>query len=400
MKQLLFYQRLSLCCLVMMVTAVCALSQITVGAARPDIYLPLLKDKRVGLLTNATGQVDGRHTIDLLRENGVNITTLFTPEHGLRGIADAGESVASGRDSATGLPIVSLYGKNHSERARAAVADVDVVVTDLQDVGTRFYTYYITMMELMNAAAEASKEFVVLDRPNPNGMYIDGPILERDLFSGVGKLPIPIVHGMTLGELALMIDGEGWLDDGRHLKVEVIPCEGYTHSSRYNPPVAPSPNLRNGHAILLYPSLCFFEGTPLSVGRGTDLPFEIYGHPSLTGMPYDFTPRSVPGAKNPPLKDVLCHGRRLDTLPADDIISSGVDLSYIIEARDNYLAATSGDPAAKPFFTSFFDLLAGSRSVRKMIEEGRSAEEIRASWQPQIEQFRQQRSHYLIYPEI
>ncbi len=391
--------RLSVVCVMIAAAFICTTAQIRPGAGRPDRYLPLLKDKRVGLLTNATGEVDGRHTIDLLRDNGVDITVIFTPEHGLRGTADAGESVSSGRDSATGLPIVSLYGKGHAERALAAMSDIDVVVTDLQDVGTRFYTYYITMMELMNAAAKSGKGFVVLDRPNPNGMYVDGPILERSLYSGVGKLPIPIVHGMTLGELALMINGEGWLDNDRHLDVKVVPCEGYTRMMRYSPPVAPSPNLRNQHAILLYPSLCFFEGTPLSVGRGTDFPFELYGHPLLSDMPYEFTPRSTAGAKNPPLKNQVCHGRLLNTVPADSIIASGVDLSYIIEARDNYLAATAGKPDAKPFFTSFFDLLAGSRSVRSMIEDGMSAEEIRASWQPQVNQFKQRRAPYLIYPD-
>lgn len=399
MKSSLLSLRGCLAAVLICLTACLLLAQPVPGAGRPDMYGPLLKGKRVGLLTNATGEFRGRHTIDLLRDNGVNITVLFTPEHGLRGTADAGESVSSGRDASTGLPVVSLYGKGHAERARHAMADVDVVVTDLQDVGTRFYTYYITMMELMDAAAVAGRGFMVLDRPNPNGMYVDGPVLERGLYSGVGKLPIPIVHGMTLGELALMIDGEGWLPSGRHIRVDVVPCDGYTRSMRYDPPVAPSPNLRNGHAILLYPSLCFFEGTPLSVGRGTDMPFEIYGHPSLTDQPFDFIPRSVTGARNPPLKDQLCHGVRLDSVAADDIIASGVDLSYIIDARDNYMAATAGDPSTKPFFTSFFDLLTGSKRVRAMIEEGRSAEEIRAWWQPQVEEFCQRRSPYLIYPE-
>lgn len=377
----------------------CAARQLVVGAGRPDIYKPLLEGKRVGLLTNATGMFEGKHTIDLLRENGVDLRVIFTPEHGLRGTADAGESVASGRDKATGLPVVSLYGKGSATRGASAIKDVDVIVTDLQDVGTRFYTYYITMLKLMNAAAGAGKEFVVFDRPNPNGMYVDGPILERSLYSGVGQLPIPIVHGMTLGELARMIVGEGWLDDASTLKLNVVPCLGYTHSTRYDPPVPPSPNLRNGHAILLYPSLCFFEGTPLSVGRGTSCPFECYGHPVLTDMPYSFTPKSMEGAKNPPLSGRRCHGRLLADLPADSVIQRGIDLSYIIEARDNYLAATASDPKAKPFFTSFFDLLAGSKSVRSMIEEGMSADEIRRSWQPQVEKFKRRRTKYLLYPE-
>ena len=279
------------------------------------------------------------------------------------------------------------------------MASVDVVVTDLQDVGTRFYTYYITMLQLMNAAAKAGKSFVVLDRPNPNGMYVDGPILRKELYSGVGRLPLPIVHGMTLGELARMIVGEKWLDDGRSLQLDVVECLGYTHATRYDPPVPPSPNLRNGHAILLYPSLCFFEGTPLSVGRGTPQPFECYGHPSLTDQPYSFVPSPAVGAQNPPLKGRRCHGVLLTGAEPDSLISRGVDLQYIIDARDNYIAANAGKADAKPFFTKFFDLLAGTTAVREMIEEGMGAEEIRASWQSDVEKFKRRRAPYLLYPE-
>lgn len=365
---------------------------VTVGAARPDVYMPLLKGKRVGLLSNQTGIVNGRHTLDLLLGNGINVTTLFSPEHGFRGTADAGEKISSHTDSRTGLPIVSLYGKKDRPLAKS-LADVDVIVTDLQDVGLRFYTYYISMMNLMEAAADSGKEFVVFDRPNPNGMTVDGPILDMSLASGVGKLPVPVVHGMTLGELALMIKGEGWLKSENKLRLEIVPCDGYTHSTRYELPVAPSPNLPDMTSIYLYPSTCLFEGTVMSLGRGTDMPFAVYGHPSMAGCDFSFIPRSRPGAKYPPLLNTTCYGRDLRGIPHDSIIARGLDLSYIIDAYSN--------PGMKKtaFFTPFFDKLIGSGKIRVMIQQGMSAEEIKATWAGDVEYFKNKRKPYLLYPE-
>lgn len=375
-------------------TAVCA-QPIKVGAERADVYVPLLKGKRVALLSNHTGMVGDRHTLDVMLENGINVTTIFSPEHGFRGNADAGEKVSSSVDAATGIPIASLYDGNRKMPSAATMAKFDVIVTDLQDVGVRYYTYYITMMRLMNAAVVAGKEFVVFDRPNPNGMYVDGPVLDMKYKSGVGALPIPIVHGMTLGELALMIDGEGWLDGGRKLgkRLTVVTCEGYTHHSRYRLPVAPSPNLKSMLAIYLYPSTCYFEGTVMSLGRGTEHPFEVYGHPRLKGSSsFSFTPRSMPGAKNPPLVGQLCYGRDLTQIDEEDVIAAGINLEYVIDAYTNM---KMGDK----FFTSFFDLLVGNGDVRRMIEAGKSADEIKATWHDDVEAFKLRRSRYLLYAE-
>lgn len=367
---------------------------IKVGAARIERYAPLLVGKRVALLSNHTGMVDGRHTLDVMLDHGINVTTIFSPEHGFRGNADAGEKVKGSVDAATGIPIASLYDGKKGMPSAATMGEFDVIVTDLQDVGVRYYTYYITMMRLMNAAAAYGKEFVVLDRPNPNGMYVDGPVLDMKYKSGVGALPIPVVHGMTLGELALMIDGEGWLDGGKRLgsRLTVIPCEGYTHSSRYGLPVAPSPNLKSMLAVYLYPSTCYFEGTVISLGRGTGHPFEIYGHPAMKGCTYTFTPQSMDGAKNPPLKDKLCHGRDLTGLDPEAVIAAGVDLGYVIDA---YRRMGIGDK----FFTSFFELLVGDGQVRRMIEAGKSAAEIKATWRADVEAFKVRRRPYLLYKE-
>ena len=367
---------------------------IKVGAARIERYAPLLVGKRVALLSNHTGMVDGRHTLDVMLDHGINVTTIFSPEHGFRGNADAGEKVKGSVDAATGIPIASLYDGKKGMPSAATMGEFDVIVTDLQDVGVRYYTYYITMMRLMNAAAAYGKEFVVLDRPNPNGMYVDGPVLDMKYKSGVGALPIPVVHGMTLGELALMIDGEGWLDGGKRLgsRLTVIPCEGYTHSSRYGLPVAPSPNLKSMLAVYLYPSTCYFEGTVISLGRGTGHPFEIYGHPAMKGCTYTFTPQSMDGAKNPPLKGKLCHGRDLTGLDPEAVIAAGVDLGYVIDA---YRRMGIGDK----FFTSFFELLVGDGQVRRMIEEGKSAAEIKATWRADVEAFKVRRRPYLLYKE-
>ena len=258
---------------------------VVLGAEQPKQYLPQLNGKRVALLSNHTGIViqgkDTIHTLDLLLNHGVNVTAIFSPEHGFRGTAREGEHVASSVDEKTGIPILSLYdGKSHRP-SKEAMATFDVLITDIQDVGLRFYTYYITMLRLMDACAHEGKQFMVFDRPNPNGYYVDGPILDMKHKSGVGALPIPVVHGMTLGELALMINGEYWLSDSLQVDLTVIPCKNYTHQTMYRLPIAPSPNLRNMLAIYLYPSVCLFEATPVSLGRGTDKPFLCYGHPKI-----------------------------------------------------------------------------------------------------------------------
>ena len=257
---------------------------VIVGAACTDEYVPKLKGKRIALLSNHTGMVGEKHTLDIMLESGLNVTTIFSPEHGFRGKADAGEHVGSSVDPVTGIPIASLYDGKTRMPSQKVMDGFDVIVTDIQDVGLRYYTYYCTMIDLMNAAAKYGKEFMVLDRPNPNGMYVDGPILDMKYESGVGRLPIPIVHGMTLGEIAKMANGVGWLKEGKKVALTVITCKNYTHATRYELPIAPSPNLKTMHAIYLYPSTCYFEATPVSLGRGTDYPFEIYGHPDMAGI--------------------------------------------------------------------------------------------------------------------
>lgn len=365
---------------------------ITLGAARSDLYLPMLKGKRVALLSNHTGMVDTVHTLDLLLSKGVNVTTIFSPEHGFRGNADAGEHVSSSVDAKTGIPIASMYDGKKKGPSPEVMKNIDAIVVDIQDVGLRYYTYYITMVDLMNAALRDNKEVIVFDRPNPNGMTVDGPILDMKFKSGVGRLPIPIAHGMTLGEIARMVNGEGWLDGGKEVKLTVIPCLGYTHSSRYRLPVAPSPNLPDMKSIYLYTSTCFFEGTPVSLGRGTEMPFTVYGHPDMKGCDFSFTPRSRAGAKNPPQLDKLCHGRDLRSLSDDEIIANGVNLEYVIDAYRNL---NIGDA----FFTNFFNLLAGNDTIRRQIEQGMSADQIKATWADDVARFRAQRKPYLIYPE-
>lgn len=376
-----------------------SISEVVVGAQRSDVYLPLLKGKKVGLYSNHTGMVSAdKHTLDVLKEGDIDVVCAFSPEHGFRGTADAGEKVASSVDPATGVEIVSLYGTGKAEAMEKAMDGIDVVVVDIQDVGLRFYTYYCTMLELMNSAAAKGKEVVVLDRPNPNGMYVDGPILDMKYASGVGRLPIPVVHGLTLGEMAQMINGEGWLKEGRKVPLTVVPCENYTHATRYELPIAPSPNLPTMRSIYLYPSICYFEATPVSLGRGTDKPFEIYGHPKMTGRTFSFTPESRPGAKEPPQKGVKCYGVDLSGLDTEEIIAQGINLEYLIDAyRD--VTAHATDDKDKQFFTGFFEKLIGKPEIRKMIEEGKSADEIKATWAGDVESFKQQRKPYLLYSE-
>lgn len=375
--------------LVSLLISVAAQCRVITGDERCEEWLPLLEGRRVALLGNHTSLAGEVHFLDLMLEKGIDVTVIFSPEHGFRGKADAGEHVGSGVDAATGIPIASLYDGRRPYPTTADMQRFDVLAVDLQDVGTRFYTYYVTMLNMMRACADEHKAVVILDRPNPNGMYVDGPVLDMSLKSGVGALPIPIVHGMTFGELAMMICGEGWLENQRQLKLKVVPCAGYDHSTRYALPVPPSPNLPTMKSVYLYPSMCYFEGTVASLGRGTDLPFCVYGHPDMQGD-YTFTPRSLPGAKNPPLLNKECHGRDLSYLPDATIIAQQVNLQYIIEAYHAY-------DGAEPFFTSFFDKLIGRADIRPMIESGKSAAEISATWRDDVKRFRAKRSKYLLY---
>ncbi len=368
---------------------------VVVGAARTDRYVPLLRGKRIALLSNQTGMVGDRHVLDIMLDHGLKVTTIFSPEHGFRGTADAGEHVSSSVDEKTGIPIASLYDGKSPMPSAETMAGFDVIVTDIQDVGLRFYTYYVTMVNLMDAAAAYGKEFVVFDRPNPNIMTVDGPILDMTLKSGVGRLPIPTVYGMTMGELAQMVNGEGWLKQGKQVPLTVIPCAGYTRHTRYVLPIAPSPNLPNMLSIYLYPSTCYFEGTTVSLGRGTDWPFQVYGHPDMTGRTFEFTPRSRAGAKNPPQLDQLCHGVDLHTMDPEAAIAQGINLEYVIDAYRDLTAQ------GKQFYlkSNFFDKLMGRSDIRDMIAQGMTAAQIKATWADDVARFRQQRAPYLIYPE-
>jgi len=368
------------------------MTDVKVGAEMTDRYFPLLKGKRVAVMTNQTGMAGDEHLVDLLKRNQCNIVGIFSPEHGFRGTADAGEHVASSTDEKTGISIWSLYGGGGGKPSAGRMNEFDILLFDLQDVGLRFYTYYASMARLMDACAEHGKKMIVLDRPNPNGMYVDGPILDMKHKSGVGWLPIPVVHGMTLGELALMINGEKWLPEGRNCDLTVIPCANYTHQTRYVLPVAPSPNLPTIHAIYLYPSTCLFEGTVMSLGRGTAFPFEVYGHPNFRGSSFSFTPRSVPGAKNPPLLNRKCFGVDLRNTSNEHILENGFELTYVIDAYRNL---DMGDK----FFTSFFEKLVGVDYIRQDIIAGKSAEEIKEKWFCDVVQFKQQRKPYLLYEE-
>jgi uncharacterized protein YbbC (DUF1343 family) len=367
-------------------------SRIAVGAEQTSEYFPILKNKKIAVFSNHTGMIGNKHTVDVLLENKLNVVAIFSPEHGFRGDADAGEHVSSSVDSKTGVPILSLYDGKAGRPSEESMRKFDVLLVDIQDVGLRFYTYYISMVKLMDACAEYNRKMIILDRPNPNGHYVDGPILDMKYKSGVGWLPIPVVHGMTLGELALMVNGEKWLPASKECDVTVIKCKNYTHRSLYQLPVAPSPNLPNMKAIYLYPSTCYFEATPVSLGRGTSLPFQIYGHPNMRGYDYSFTPKSVPGAKNPPQLDKLCYGKDLSGLSDKEIWEKGVDLSYVIDAYTNL-------NMGEHFFRPFFELLIGTDYVRKMIIQGKSADEIKAMWKDDVEKFKVQRKPYLLYAE-
>ena len=408
------------------------------GDAQFDAYLPLLEGKRVALFSNHTGIVGdetsgigeiqegmdaslihfgvdangneityGQHILDALIEHGVNVTAIFSPEHGFRGTADAGAVVDNSVDEKTGVPILSLYGGNNTNApSKESMARFDVLVADMQDVGLRYYTYYISMYYLMDACASEGKAFIILDRPNPNGFYVDGPILREAYKTNVGQLPIPIVYGMTWGELARMINGEGWLSAGKNAcDLTVIPCQNYTHQTKTAIIRNPSPNIKDMRAVYLYASTCFFENTAVSVGRGTEFPFEAYGSPYLAGVEgYDFafTPVSMSGATEPPFMGETCCGVDLRSVPIDRIWEQGIQLDYLVQA---YRAIRESAPEVAFWGTPdgkgryWIDKLTGTDAVRLQIEAGMSAEEIKAGWQDEIEAFKEQRRPYLLYDE-
>jgi len=361
---------------------------IIVGAEKTSQYLPLLKDKKVALVVNQTSNIKETHLVDSLLKLDVDIKKVFAPEHGFRGKADAGATVKNGVDEKSGLPIISLYGSN-KKPSKDQLSDIDIVIFDIQDVGTRFYTYISTMHYVMEACAENNKSLIVLDRPNPNGMYVEGPVLDLKHQSFVGMHPIPILHGLTVGELASMINNEGWLADRIKCQLKVIKVVHYNHRMHYSLPVKPSPNLPNDLSISLYPSLCLFEGTVVSVGRGTSIPFQQIGHPQLhESYHYSFIPESTEGAKYPPLEGEKCYGLKFET----KLYNEGFSLQYLI---DFYQAFDEKDK----FFNNFFTKLIGNTSLREQIEAGFTEEEIKLSWQTDLDNYKRMRNKYLLYED-
>lgn len=369
-------------------------TELKTGAEQLNAYLPLLKGKRVGLIVNQTSVVGEKHLIDFLIENGVNVKKIFSPEHGIRGNDEAGAKIKDGKDEKTGLPIISLHG-NKYKPTEIDMEDIDVLIFDIQDVGVRFYTYISTLFNAMESCAETDKTMMIFDRPNPNGNYVDGPVLDLKFKSFIGIAPIPVVHGLTVGEFAQMVNGEGWLAKQGKCKLEVIKCQNYTHDTYYELKIAPSPNLKTMRSILLYPSICFFEGTNVSLGRGTELPFEIIGHPALKGKyTYSFTPKPNSASTSPPQKDKICYGISFNNLSEQEIFNrKKLDLTYLFE----FYKAISGK---EDYFlkNNFFDKLAGTDSFRKAIMEGKKEEEIRKSWQPELDNYNKMRKKYLLYP--
>jgi uncharacterized protein YbbC (DUF1343 family) len=368
-------------------------AQPTPGAECTDEYLPLLMGKKVGLVVNHTSLIGNTHLADSLRTAGVDVRLIFAPEHGFRGTANAGELVKDGMDVRTGIPIKSLYGKS-KKPSKKDLDNLDVVVFDIQDVGTRFFTYISTLLYIAEACSENDVALMVLDRPNPNGHYIDGPILEKPYESFIGTTPLPIVHGCTVGELARMYQGEHWIKKADKLRLTVVPVAFYDHQTYYAPPVKPSPNLPDMRSILLYPSICLFEGTKFSVGRGTDYPFQIFGAPDFEAGDTTFTPLPNAGATDPPHKGKRCIGFNLQSRPIDSLFAQGrLDLSWLLYCFEK-------SPRKDDFFlkTGFFNLLAGNRTLRVQVEQSMQEAEIRASWQAGLESYRILRRKYLLYP--
>lgn len=363
-------------------------TKLLVGAEQYQRYLPLIKNKRIGVIVNQTSRAHDQHLVDFLLAKGEKVSVIFAPEHGFRGNHDAGEKVSSGRDQQTGVKVFSIYGKN-KEPSKAILKEVDILLFDVQDVGVRYYTYISSMHYMMKAAAKNNIPFVVLDRPNPNGMYIDGPILDKQFQSFVGMHEIPLLHGMTVGELALMINGENWL--GATVNLSVIPVKHYHKNMHYSLPIKPSPNLPNDTSIAHYASLGFFEATPVSIGRGTDFPFQVIGYHDFSMGEFSFKPRSIQGAASSP----KLLGEQLGGQDLRHLSTKGLDLSYVIAWYRLFKAN------GKMFFTnaSFMDKLAGTDQLRKQIQQGFSEQAIRRSWQKGLMQFKQQRTPYLLYEE-
>lgn len=365
------------------------------GSEQTDLYFPLLKGRRIGLVVNPTSTIGRTHLVDTLRKK-FEIVRIFAPEHGFRGEAEAGAAIKGGKDPATGLEVVSLYGKNYKPKPEQ-LTGIDVVIFDIQDVGCRFYTFLSTLHYVMEACAEKGIQLLVLDRPNPNGHYIDGPILEDSLKSFVGLHPIPVVHGMTLGELARMINGERWLASGVRCALTVIPCKNWKRTQPYQLPIPPSPNLPNQKAILLYPGLCFMEGTPVSVGRGTPTPFQLYGASWFSGGNVTFKPQRIPGkAENPPMLNQDCKGFSYAKISDKTLYTRRMlDLTPLIQCYQQYKKT-----GKKDFFNNFFDKLAGTTSFKNDLIAGLTENQIRQKWKPGITNFKKLRKPYLLYPDL
>ena len=366
---------------------------ITVGAERTGLYLSLLKGKAVAVVANQTSMIKETHLVDSLLALGVNIKKVFSPEHGFRGGYDAGAHVSNYKDKKTGLPIVSLYG-DHNKPTSSDLAGIDIVIFDIQDVGVRFYTYVSTMHYVMEACAENGVTFLLLDRPNPNGFYVDGPVMEDKFKSFVGLHNVPLVHGMTLAEYAKMINGQGWLKNGVRCKLIHILCDGYSHRDFYKLPIKPSPNLPNMTSVYLYPSLGFFEGTFISVGRGTDKPFQLIGHPDMENSNYTFKPKSVPGAKDPPFKNKVCKGHDLSKF--GDLILKGYGKIYLYWLTGAY----KDSPDKANFFNNYFNSLAGNSKLKQQIKDQLNEDVISKSWKEDIDSFKKIRKGYLLYPDF
>ena len=368
--------------------------RIYTGAEQTEQYISNLKSKQVAIVANHTTLINETHLVDSLLALGINVQKIFSPEHGFRGSADAGEFIDNEKDQKTGLQVVSLYGRN-KKPLPGDLENIDVVVFDLQDVGVRYYTYISTMHYVMEACAENGVEMLILDRPNPNGYYIDGPVLDTTYRSFVGMHPVPIVHGMTIAEYARMINGEGWLKNGIKCSLSYIPCKNYTHDSLYKITIPPSPNLQNMRAIYLYPSLGFFEGTVLNVGRGTEFPFQVFGGPELHNVKFTYTPKSMNGSsKNPKHKNQICYGVDLRNINIDHLVAlKKINLEWLIFGYEN-------SPDQDDFFNSFFYNISGISALNKQVIKGVSAEKIRESWHPDLKEFQKIRKQYLLYPDF
>lgn len=360
------------------------------GACQIELYKSLIDGKSVAIVANQTSMVGNTHLVDTLLKTGIKIKEIFSPEHGFRSLADAGETIEDGRDPLTGIPVISLYG-SHLKPSDADLSGVDVVIFDIQDVGARFYTYISTLHYVVEACAENHTKCIILDRPNPNGFYFDGNILDTAYRSFVGMDPVPVVHGMTIGEYAMMLNGEGWLKNGIKCDLIVIRCKNYTHNTLYELPVKPSPNLPNQTSVYLYPSICFFEGTMISCARGTSFPFQAFGNPDLPDRGFSFTPESIPGAKNPPFLGIKCFGTDLRNAIKDGLVpGKRLNLEWLILAYKDF-------PDREKFFNSYFDVLAGGPTLREQIQKGLTSEQIRETWKSGLAKFSQIREKYLLY---